>query len=92
MIEFIQLISNKVRHTFMQNQKPPFDNLHNLLPTKESRIELSEATNIPLTTINNWLDLNSGVVPKADALILMAKYFNCSVDYLLDLADVRYKG
>lgn len=72
-----------------QNHKPPFHNLHTILPTQESRIQLSIFTGIPITKINNWLTQNSMVVPKADDLILMAKYFACSVDYLLDLSDRR---
>lgn len=67
--------------------KPSFHNLHTLLPTPESRIQLSIFTGIPITKINNWLDPNSRIVPKADELVLMAKYFNCTVYYLLDLSD-----
>ncbi len=33
-------------HTFMQNPKSQFNNLHILLPTQESRIKLSESINI----------------------------------------------
>jgi len=73
----------------MNIKKLQFTNLHNLLPTPESRLKLSEATNISISAINNWLDPDSNVVPKADSLILMSKYFNCSVDYLLDLTDRR---
>ncbi len=39
--------------------KPQFKNLHNILPTQESRIKLSNSTNIPLSTINIWLGPNS---------------------------------
>lgn len=67
--------------------KLPFHNLHTLLPTPESRIQLSIFTGIPITKINNWLDPNSRVVPKADDLVVMAKYFGCTVDYLLDLSN-----
>ncbi len=73
----------------MQSQKPQFNNLHNLLPTPESRLKLSKSTNIPLSTINKWLNPDSRVVPKADSLIVMAKYFECTVDYLLDLTDKK---
>lgn len=65
--------------------KPPFHNLRTLLPTPESRIQLSIFTGIPITKINNWLDPNNRVVPKADELVLMSKYFGCSVYWLLDL-------
>lgn len=73
-------------------QKSSFHNLHNLLPTQESRIKLSESTGISITKINNWLDHNSKSVPKADELVLMADYFNCSTDYLLDLVSIQFKA
>lgn len=75
----------------MIQNKPSLHNLHNLLPTQECRAQLSEATGIPLTKINNWLDPDSGAVPKADSLVIMAKYFNCSVDYLLDLSNIKQR-
>lgn len=65
-------------------EKPLFHNLDTILSTPESRIQLSIFTGIPITKINNWLDPNSRVVPKADELVLMSKYFGCSVDWLLD--------
>ena len=60
-------------------------NLNNLLSTQESKEQLYKAKNLPLSTINKWLDPNSRVAPKADLLIFMAKYFGCTVDYLLDI-------
>lgn len=72
-----------------QINKPKFNNLHNLLQTKESIEQLSEAINISHGTISKWLDSNSRVVPKADSLVAMSKYFECTVDYLLDLSDRR---
>lgn len=72
-----------------QNHKLPLHNLHTLLPTPESRIQLSIFTGIPIKRINNWLDPDSRAVPKADELVLMAKYFDCTVDYLLDLSFKR---
>lgn len=71
----------------MNQQKPQFNNLHNLLSTEESKTKLSEATDIPVNKINKWLDKNSRVVPKADSLVAMAKYFCCTVNYLLDLSN-----
>lgn len=68
-------------------RKPPFHNLRTLLPTPESRIQLSIFACIPITKINKWFDPNSRVVPKADELVIMSKYFGCIVDYLLDLSD-----
>lgn len=73
----------------MQQHKPPFHNLHTLLPTQESITQLSEVTGISLAKINNWLDPDSRAVPKADSLVIMAKYFECSVDYLLDLSNIK---
>lgn len=75
-----------------QQHKPPFHNLHTLLQTPESRTYLSIFTGIPITKINNWLDPDSRVVPKADELVLMSKYFGCSVDWLLDLDDEKGIG
>lgn len=72
-----------------QMNKPKFNNLHKLLPTQESREQLSEAINISHGTINKWLDQNSRVVPNADSLVAMSKYFGCTVNYLLDLSDRR---
>lgn len=57
------------------HNKPPFHNLHTILTT--------------IAKINNWLDSDSSVVPKEDELMLMAKYFDCIVDYLLDLSFKR---
>lgn len=76
----------------MNKQKLSFHNLHNLLPTPESRVKLSEATGIPLTKINNWLDSNSRAVPKADELVQIADYFDCSTDYLLDLVNTQIRA
>ena len=73
----------------MQPQKPPVHHLHNVVPTHEARAQLSEATGIPLTKINNWLDPDKKSVPKADSLVIMAEYFECSVDYLLDLMKIK---
>lgn len=75
----------------MQPHNPLFHNLHTLLPTQESRVQLSIFTGIPLTKINNWLDSDSRAVPKADLLVIMARYFNCSVDYLLDLSNIKQR-
>lgn len=72
-----------------QQHKPPFHNLHTLLPTPESRIYLSIFTGIPIDKINNWFNPNSKAVPKADELVLMSKYFECSMDWLLDLDNIK---
>ncbi len=59
----------------MISNKPPFHNLHTLLPTPESRTYLSIFTGIPSTKINNWLEPKSMTVPKADEVALLSKYF-----------------
>jgi hypothetical protein len=73
----------------MCKYKPPFHNLHNLLQAPESKIYLSMFTGIPIAKINNWFNPDNRVVPKADELVLMSKYFNCTVDWLLDLSFKR---
>lgn len=64
-----------------------FNNLRNLIPTQKSRIKLAEETGISFYQINNWLDPNNESVPTMDIMIILAKYFGCSIDFLLDLAD-----
>jgi len=71
----------------MKQSRLQFNNLHNLLPTQESRIKLSKTINIQFSKINKWLDPDSRLTLKADAIILMIKYFDCSVDYLLNLTN-----
>ena len=73
----------------MQRQKPQFNNLRNLLPTPASRLQLSVSTGIHINKINDWLNPEKQSVPKANELIAMADYFDCSVDYLLDLARIK---
>lgn len=68
---------------------PPFHNLHTLLPTEESKINPSIAIGVPVKQINDWLDPINNSVPKADSLIKMMKYFDCSCDYLLDLSNIK---
>lgn len=46
---------------------------------------LAEVTNIPRTTINNWL--NQGRSPKIDAVQKLVKHFKVSADFLLGLED-----
>ncbi len=48
------------------NQIPlKFNNLRSLLPTEESKIDLSIAIGVPVNQINAWLDPNNKSVPKA---------------------------
>lgn len=66
-----------------------FNNLRSLLPTEESKIGLSIAIGVPVKQINAWLDPSNKSVPKADSLIKMMKFFDCSCDYLLDLSNIK---
>lgn len=66
-----------------------FNNLHSLLPTQKSRIKLSEETGILLPQINNWLDPNKESIPSAEVMVMLSKYFGCSIDYLLDMSNER---
>ncbi len=59
---------------------------------KELRIEnnlsqraLARATNLSQSAIVHWE--NNTRVPNADAVIILAQYFNVSTDYLLGLED-----
>lgn len=65
------------------------NNLRNLLPTRKSIMKLSEETGILLPQIDNWLDPNKKSVPGADVMVVLAKYFGCSIDYLLDMTDKK---
>lgn len=50
-----------------------------------SQHELSKETNISQSRISSW---ELGIyMPSAENLIILAKYFKCSVDYLLGLED-----
>ena len=66
-----------------------FNNLRSLLPTEESKIDLSIVIGVPVKQINAWLDQNNKSVPKADSLVKMMRYFDCSCDYLLDLSNIK---
>ncbi len=72
--------SNETRRS-----KPPFNNLRSLLETPESRKLVSLFTGIKTSRMEKWFDPNSKAVPKADELVLIAKFFGCSTDYLMDL-------
>ncbi len=59
---------------------------------KELRIEknlsqrdLAKATNLSQTAIVFWE--NNKRIPRADAVIILAKFFNVSTDYILGLED-----
>lgn len=52
-----------------------------------SRLQLANKLNISSTTINGYF--NRGYYPKIDIAIQMAKFFNCSLDFLFGLSDKR---
>ena len=62
------------------------DILINLLNEKGiTQRQLSNAANIPATTISGWL--NAGRLPDYKALEKFSIYFDVSADYLLGLED-----
>lgn len=73
----------------MNSQPIQFHNLRTLLPTEESKINLSIAIGVPVKQINAWLDPDNKSVPKTDSLVKMMRYFDCSCDYLLDLSNIK---
>lgn len=50
-----------------------------------SQKELGEELNLSPTTITKWE--RGDRVPNIDIFIMLAKYFNCSIDYLVGLVD-----
>lgn len=67
-------------------------NLHNLeklLEKRNSKSKLSEATGISTGNISDWFNPHRKSSPNAESLIKIARYFNCSVDYLLGLTDIK---
>lgn len=62
-----------------------------LLPTLEYGIKLSQETGIVFPQINNWLDQKKESIPSADVVVILAKYFGCSIDFLLDMPNDRNK-
>lgn len=51
--------------------------------------QLSETLKIGKNQIKYWKD--KGNIPNGETLILLANYFDCSIDYLLGLSDTPYK-
>lgn len=47
--------------------------------------DLSNKINIPRPTISRWLNMTRS--PQIDSLVLIAKFFDVSIDYLLGLED-----
>ena len=52
-----------------------------------SRLKLANIINITSTTINDYF--NKNYYPKIDIAIKMAKFFNCSLDFLFGLTEER---
>ena len=47
--------------------------------------DLADQTNLSVRAISRW---ETGVqLPSIDSVIILAKFFNCSTDYLLGLED-----
>jgi len=61
-------------------------NVRSLLKENDLNIaKLSEAINIPRTSINNWL--NQYRNPNLESLIKLSEFFQLSVDYLIGIED-----
>lgn len=52
--------------------------------------ELAHALGVPASTIRRYESSDEGM-PKQERLQLIADYFNCSVDYLMERTDQRNK-
>jgi len=72
-INLLKLFSERVRYEMSQN---------NLGTIKD----LSKATGIPRTTINSWL--NQTRSPQIESLVVLAKFFDVTTDYLLGLQEI----
>lgn len=57
------------------------ENLFTLLEPRGTAKKLSDKTGISTGNISDWKSGKSK--PTAEALVLIAEYFDCSVDYLL---------
>lgn len=66
-----------------------WNNLQELLDDFGEKTKLSEATGISTGNISDWFNPHKKAQPSADALIKIARYFDCSVDYLLDRTNVK---
>lgn len=66
-----------------------WNNLKELLNGYREKIKLSKATGISTGNISDWFNPNKPAQPSAEALVNIAEYFDCSVDYLMDRTDVN---
>lgn len=58
-----------------------------LVENNLSRLQLSKILNISSTTINGYF--NNNYYPKIEIAISMSIYFNCSLDFLFGLSDIK---
>lgn len=71
----------------MENIKEIFkERLTELMDEKNlNTISLGNVTGIPSSSISNWIQMRRMV--GVDSLIILARFFNCTTDYLLGLED-----
>lgn len=60
-----------------------WNNFQSKLQKRGRKAELSRKTGISTSNIRDWFNPNKKAQPGADALVKIAEYFECSVDYLL---------
>ena len=66
-----------------------WNNLQGLLTGYREKTKLSAKTGISTGNISDWFNPDKNAQPSADALIKIADYFGCSVDYLLDRTNMK---
>lgn len=80
----------------MNNQQNSKLNLHNTIASriKQRLIDLDmqqkdiiDALEVPKSTVSEWVKKNEKRTPNTEYLIELAKYLNCSVDYLVGITD-----
>lgn len=69
-----------------------WSNLQKLLSTRGKKTELSEKTGISTGYISDWFNPDKSAQPSAEALYKIAKCFDCFIDYLIGLTDVKKRG
>lgn len=52
-----------------------------------SQVQLAKGLSVTKQTVSNWE--NNNIMPSVETLIKLARYFNCTTDYLLELNDSR---
>lgn len=52
-----------------------------------SQVQLAKGLGVTKQTVSNWE--NNNIMPSVETLIKLARYFNCTTDYLLELNDNR---